>query len=233
MPRIPPDSTTALEIELAAAWPVYRWGRTRQLVAVSGGADSVALLRALLRLAPDPSLIDAAHFNHGWRGDESDGDEYFVRELCQLLGVRLFVERASETLSEAVAHGRSEAEARNLRYDFLARTAYRSGARYVLTAHTASDRVETLLHNLFRGSGLGGVATLGLVRPLDQQLVLARPLISCSREQVLDHLSQLGQPCRQDASNDNLAFRRNYIRHQLLPLLREQYGPQLDARLLS
>ncbi len=218
--------------QLKTTWPVSSWGGTRVLLAVSGGADSVALLRAMLELSSQQTcsrpLIDVAHFNHGWRGAESDGDEAFVRELCQGLGVRAIV---GHMPIEAVQ--KTEENARRARYDFLTRKAYDCGARYVVTAHTASDRVETLLHNLFRGTGLAGAAAPQLTRDLDKDLVLVRPLISCSRELVINYLSALGQTFREDTSNLDLTYRRNYIRHALLPQLRKQYGAQLDAHLLS
>jgi tRNA(Ile)-lysidine synthase len=227
MPHFPLPGN--LESALAATWPVDKWSETRQLVAVSGGADSVALLCAMARLAPNPERLDAAHFNHGWRGAESDADERFVRQLCAELGVRLIVGHASQVSERE----KNEENARNARYEFLIQTAYQTGARYVVTAHTADDRVETVLHNLFRGTGLAGVAAPTLHRPLDGELVLVRPLIGSTRAQIIDYLEQIKQRYRVDSSNADTAYRRNYIRQELLPLLRQQYGPQLDAKLLS
>jgi tRNA(Ile)-lysidine synthase len=207
------------------------------LVAVSGGADSVALLHALVRLvkcqAPEAgiALIDVAHFNHGWRGAASDGDQAFVRELCQQLGLRLF--EGGEAAGLAGPGAKTEERAREVRYQFLTETAYACGARYVVTGHTANDRVETVLHNLFRGTGLSGVAGPALTRQLDRDLVLVRPLLGCWREQVEGYLQELGATFRQDASNADVTYRRNYLRHSLLPVLRVEYGPQVDQKLLS
>ncbi len=225
----PPDHE--LERSLSELWPVSKWLRTRVLVAVSGGADSVACLRAMLRLAGTPTRIDVAHFNHGWRGEESEGDEAFVSKLCEALGVRLFTGRAADIQGGEIE--KSEAGAREARYRFLTDVAYKSGARYVVTAHTASDRVETLLHNLFRGTGLSGVCSPTRYRPLHDDLVLERPLLGCTREQVVDYLQSLGQTFREDSSNHDASFRRNFLRRNLLPLVREQYGPHVDQRLLS
>lgn len=222
-------SRDVLEQRFLQVWPRETWQHTRQLLAVSGGADSVALLRSVLRLAPDSSLITVAHFNHAWRGQESEDDQVFVQELCKSLSVELRLGRATV----ATDAEKSEARARRDRYDFLVRTAYEVGARYVLTGHTANDRVETLLHNLFRGTGLPGVASPVASRPLDAELVLARPLILCTRDQVLDYLTQRQQAFRTDSSNADETYRRNFLRSSLLPLLREQYGPQVDARLQS
>ncbi|QDV23945.1 tRNA lysidine(34) synthetase TilS [Aureliella helgolandensis] len=229
----------ALEASIQALWPVPRWQHTRLLLAISGGADSVALVRAMVRLAPNLELLDVAHFNHCWRGEESDQDAEFVRRLAQSLGLRCYVARADSYRdlqgpeTSAAKAKRSEEQARNMRYAFLTDVAYRVGARYVLTAHTASDRIETLLHNLFRGSGLAGLATPSLHRNLDRELVLTRPLLSSTREEVEDYLNCMKQDYRQDSSNADEGYRRNFIRQSLLPLLREQYGPSVDAKLLS
>ncbi len=243
-----PDVLMSLEHEIDARWPLANWGETRLLVAVSGGADSVALLHALLRLkkrvvgeglqtastAAEPSiesLVDVAHFNHGWRGTASDRDEAFVASLCQRLGVRFYVGRNTQSNAELLS--KTEEQARDLRYAFLAETAYACGARYVVTGHTASDRVETVLHNLFRGTGLSGVAGPSLTRQLDRDLVLARPLIGCWREQIVDYLAKIAETHCEDASNADTQYRRNFLRHKLLPLLREEYGDQVDQRLCS
>ncbi len=218
-----------IEKSLLSTWPAEKWETTRVVIAVSGGADSVALARALHSVASDKTLVDIAHFNHRWRGEESEQDAAFVRDLASSLGCRFFLGQATD--DEQLT--RSEASAREDRYRFLTTVAYQSGARYVATAHTATDRVETLLHNLCRGTGLPGVSTPTRTRSLDEELVLVRPLLGCSREMVLDFLRGLGQGYREDASNADLTFRRNYIRHAVLPLLRKQYGESVDDKLLS
>lgn len=227
----------SLERELKALWPTERWLETRVLVAISGGADSVALLRAIVNLARAESgavdgQVQAAHYNHGWRGAASDGDEEFVRQLCQRLQVPLIV-GGNTGRTIGAPPSRTEAGAREVRYDFLSQTAYQCGARYILTAHTASDRVETMLHNLLRGTGLAGVVGPPLTRPFGAELVLVRPLLGCWREQVESYLEELGQDFRQDASNTDIAFQRNYLRHKLLPELRQRFGEKLDQRLLD
>jgi tRNA(Ile)-lysidine synthase len=255
---------------ISKIWPPAEWSRWRVLVAVSGGADSVALLLALLELAADSTQrtamdrglpaarlnaatdapigdnggagkdsdsswanrgikLHVAHYNHRWRGAESDADERFVRELCSRLAVPLAVEAAERGGEQAS----SEAQARTERYRFLARTAHRVGARYVVTAHTASDRVETLLHNLFRGTGIRGVCQPRRLRALDEQLMLVRPLLNCTREDVEAYLAMRQQTYRSDSSNRELRYRRNYLRHDLLPTIRERYGESLESRLLS
>lgn len=244
-------------------WPVSQWLQLKQVVAVSGGADSVALLRAMVDLAPNRHVLVAAHFNHGWRGAESDADEAFVRDFCHSLGVPLILGRAERVLTpgcqsmpaEATSNQigtpnqtgtpnqigtpnqtgtpQSEESARKLRYQFLTKVATQVGARHILTAHTASDRVETMLHHLCRGTGLAGVCTPKLLHTLRSGFHLVRPLIGCFRDLIEAYLAELQQPYRIDSSNQDFSYRRNDIRANLLPWLRQSYGPEVDARLLS
>jgi tRNA(Ile)-lysidine synthase len=214
---------------LSETWPIERWQSASVVVAVSGGADSVALLRALHSIAVNPNLLHVAHFNHGWRGRESDEDEDFVVELCQSLGVIYSTHKHPTTSADA----RSEQGARKARYRFLREVARSHSAAFIATAHTASDRVETLLHNLCRGTGLAGVCTPAVYRSLDDETTLVRPMVHCFREQVIEYLTLLTQPFRQDSSNENQSYRRNFLRHSVLPLLRQAYGESVDQRLLS
>lgn len=209
------------------------------LIACSGGADSVALVRALVALFEEFSdtnesicerKINVAHFNHQWRGAESDGDERFVRDLCHAWQLPLTVGTAEDTKSAAQ---RSEEAAREARYKFLTETAYQVGARYVVTAHTASDRIETMLHNMFRGSGLAGVSRPALFSELSDELLLVRPMLGCFRTDVEANLRELTQAYRTDSSNADQRFRRNFIRQSVLPMIRGTYGKQVDERLLA
>jgi tRNA(Ile)-lysidine synthase len=218
--------------KLQQCWPPACWSDHRQLIAVSGGADSVALLRALDHLSPHPQRLIVAHFNHGWRGEESDRDESFVRELCRTMDRELWVGRATSEPS-AAATVRTEESARQIRYEYLTRTAYQTGCRYVLTAHTASDRIETMLHHLFRGTGLAGVCKPTLLRPLAEELVLVRPLLSCFRHDTQAYLAGINQVFCEDSSNADQAYRRNFLRQSLLPSVRQVYGSSVDDRLLS
>ncbi|GAB5406470.1 MAG: tRNA lysidine(34) synthetase TilS [Aureliella sp.] len=214
--------------QLQSDWPLAVWRTTRVLVAVSGGADSVALLLALHQLSSDSPLLHVGHYNHRWRGDESDQDARFVAELSNSLDIESTIGVASQ---DAVA--RSEAAARTARYEFLQQTAYAKGCRYVVTAHTSSDRCETALHNLFRGTGLSGMAGPQRRRSFDEQLVLVRPILSCSRNDVVDYLASRGQAYRSDSSNQDQSYRRNFLRHRVLPTLREQYGQGVDQSIVN
>ena len=218
--------------QLVADWPPERWRDVTVLVAVSGGADSVALVRALHELRGEgEGRLVVAHFNHGLRGAESDGDQAFVEELGRELGVRVVVGR-SEGAKERGSEGeRSEESLRELRYEFLARVADEAGARFVATAHTADDQVETVLHNILRGTGLAGLAGIPRTRPLTGAATLIRPLLGVTRAEVLEYLAELGQGYRDDSSNASVEYTRNRIRRELLPYLESNFNPQVREAL--
>jgi tRNA(Ile)-lysidine synthase len=229
----------ALEQKLIAAWPAERWRDLTVLVAVSGGADSVALVRALvsLRQRGEGRLV-LAHYNHGQRGAEADADQAFVEELGRGLRLEVVVgkrgrvgEGASERGGER-KNGCSEESLRLLRYEFLSSAAEQVGARYVAIAHTADDQVETVLANVLRGTGLAGLAGIPRARQLTAAATLIRPLLDVTRAEVVDYLRQANQPFREDSSNASLDYTRNRIRHELLPLLQNTYNPQVREALL-
>jgi tRNA(Ile)-lysidine synthase len=204
--------------------------RAPGIVAVSGGADSVALLWALASLRPELHLV-VGHFNHRLRGEESDGDERFVRELGESLGVP--VEVGSADVRERAEREKANLEdlARRLRYEFLADMANRAAARWIATGHTGDDQAETLLHRLVRGTGLQGLRGIARRRELKPGLFLVRPMLEVSRTDVISFLSELNQPHREDSSNSDPQYTRNRIRHELLPLLKS-FNPQI-TRVLS
>lgn len=187
----------------------------RVLCAVSGGADSVYLLCRLLEMSPQRGFsVSAAHYNHGLRGAESDGDEAFVRELCRERGVN-FVSGRGDVCACAAERGMSTEEAaRALRYAFLENTADALGADRIATAHTADDNAETLLMNLARGAGLRG---LGGIPPVRGRLV--RPMLTVERAEVLDYLSKNGIGHVEDSSNALDDYARNRVRHYAVPAL--------------
>lgn len=205
------------------------------VLAVSGGADSVALVRAL-DTARDPHAplpLVLAHLNHQLRGPDSDADEEFVAELhAQLTAVgrpRLILCRTRRDIaSQARAESANlEALARRERYRWLAEVARDHGMKYVATGHTANDQAETLLHRLLRGTGLRGLRGIAACRELEPGLTLIRPLLSAMRVDLVAYLHELGQPYREDASNRDPRFTRNCIRHELLPHLAERYNPAI------
>jgi tRNA(Ile)-lysidine synthase len=196
------------------------------VVAVSGGPDSVALLRAL-RDARGSGPLTAAHLNHQLRGPESDADDAFVRELCQRLSIDCRIHRLDVRAAADVAKDNLEAVARRLRYDWLAQTAHEVGAAWVATGHTANDQAETVLHRLLRGTGLKGLRAIAARRELTAGVCLVRPLLAVTRAEVIAYLNELGQEYRQDSSNRDPARTRNRIRSQLLPLLMAEYNPRI------
>jgi tRNA(Ile)-lysidine synthase len=225
-----------LESQLAAAWNADRWQDVTVLVAVSGGADSVALVRALAAMRPSGAApLVVAHFNHGLRGRESDADEQFVVELARQLNFPSRIGRAPAAASpvgEGTAAVASEDESRQARYTFLIATAQDIGARYVATAHTADDQVETVLHRILRGTGLAGLAAMPRARELSPGIALVRPLLNMRRAEVREYLAEIHQPCREDSSNLDQSYTRNRLRHDLLPKLTEEYNPRIADALL-
>ncbi|MBI1320633.1 MAG: tRNA lysidine(34) synthetase TilS [Candidatus Hydrogenedens sp.] len=198
------------------------------LVACSGGADSVGLLHALVALGYS---VQAAHFNHQTRAGGSDADEAFVRDLCAALGVPLHVDTA-DVGAEARTCGESfEVCARRLRYAFLERCAVEIGCAVIATGHHADDQAETVLFRLLRGTGVSGLAGIPPVRLLGDCRVV-RPLLDCHRADIESWLKAQGHAWQEDESNADPRFLRNRIRHRLLPLLRAEYNPAIDAALI-
>ena len=201
-------------------------GQGRGVVAVSGGADSVALLRALVESGPGDIVV--AHLNHQLRSDESDADTNFVQSLYPSLPHRV---ESIDVVSMADSAGDNlEAAARRIRYDFLTRIARETQAEWVATAHTLDDQAETILHRLIRGSGLRGLRGIAAKRELSPGILLLRPMLTVSRVEVIEFLQGRDQPWREDRTNLDRRFTRNRIRHELLPLLR-QFNPAIAETL--
>ncbi len=205
------------------------------VLAVSGGADSVALVRGLddARDAHSPLPLVLAHLNHQLRGSDSDADEEFVVTLhAQLAAAGRPNVMLCRTRREIAAQARAEranleALARRERYRWLAEVARTHGMKYIATGHTANDQAETVLHRLLRGTGLRGLRGIAAHRQLEPGLTLIRPLLSATRADILAYLHELSQSYREDASNRDPRFTRNRIRHELLPLLAEKYNPAI------
>ncbi len=192
------------------------------VVAVSGGPDSVALLRSLhaLRLGHQLELI-VAHFNHRLREPACHEDERFVVALAEELALPCAVGTADRDHSERSDRSETIEEwARKCRYDFLVRTAAQHAAPYIATGHTSDDQAETVLHRIVRGTGLAGLTGIPVRRKLNGVSVI-RPMLQLSRDQVLDWLRAGGYGYRLDAMNEDPRFTRNRIRHEVMPLLRE------------
>lgn len=208
-------------------------GPAHLLVGVSGGADSVALLCGLHELRGEFELrLTAAHFNHQLRGDDSHADAQWTARLADRLGVPLVSAAADvRRLAGDSAQGIEEA-ARRLRYEFLAEAARRHDCACLALAHTADDQAETILHHILRGTGLAGLSGMPRRRPLQDSVMLIRPLLDVPRQCVRAYLEAISQDFRRDASNEDPAFTRNRLRNALLPLIRREFNPQVDAALL-
>jgi tRNA(Ile)-lysidine synthase len=230
-----PQSSVSTEFltRLEAALRAEPLSGEKILVAVSGGADSVALLRGLAFLADNLDLTClTAHINHGLRGVDSDADADWVAALAQQLGIEFHLQAAD--LSERVDAGQSlEEAARNARYELLTEIATTASCSIVAVAHTADDQTETILHHLIRGTGLAGLSGMPTSRLLRDGVRLFRPLLGFRRSQIEAWLTELGQDFRTDSSNEDRGFTRNRIRHDLLPLLEEQFNPAFRQVLAS
>lgn len=231
-------------------WPANRWSGTTGVIAVSGGPDSVALLRAMHsiiasgQVASSTRLV-AAHFNHRLRAAESDQDECFVVELAKHLDIDCVTDRRPLSPSETtiqtqdsddplkkVPYRGNEAQWRKDRNRFFRQVALDHQATWVATGATADDQIETALHHLLRGSGPTGIAGVRFERTIAPGIVLIHPIMETWKDEVLDYLQTIHQPHRRDASNDLLHFTRNRIRHELIPYMESFAGtPNLKQRL--
>ncbi|MGM9578272.1 MAG: tRNA lysidine(34) synthetase TilS [Evtepia sp.] len=187
------------------------------LCALSGGADSMALLTCLRELAGDQGFtLLAAHYNHQLRGEESQRDEAFVTGWCKTHAVPLTVGRG-DVAAEAARQGRGiEETARAMRYAFLEKTAKAVGADRIATAHNGDDNAETLLLHLVRGTGLDGLAGIPPARG-----PFVRPLLETTRQEIEAYLALRGVPWIQDSSNADPTYARNRIRRDVMPVLRD------------
>jgi tRNA(Ile)-lysidine synthase len=194
------------------------------VVAVSGGADSIALLLCLHALAPRLGCdLRVAHLNHCLRGKEGEEDEAFVRHLSAELGLPYETESIEVQAEAAAAKQNLEQAAREKRYDFLRRIAEKTGRQKIAVGHTRDDQAETALFRFIRGSGIEG---LSAIHPVVDGRVI-RPLIECSRESVLQYLKLRECGYRNDSSNADLRYSRNRIRRELVPYLEEYFNPNL------
>ncbi len=229
-----PDSVDppSLVSAVRSAWPPGVWGPVHVAVAVSGGADSMALLICLLKLRQESNaegLLFALHVDHQLRGEAASADADWFMNECRSLGIRSEVLSPPTPPTDADLSDGVEAYARRTRYGLLGRACERLGARYLATGHTADDQSETVLLRILRGSGLRGAAGIPFTRPITPSVSVVRPLLGCSREAVLEYLAQQGQGYREDETNNDLTFRRNLIRREWLPRLVTAFPDAPDA----
>ncbi|OQW99626.1 MAG: tRNA lysidine(34) synthetase TilS [Desulfobacteraceae bacterium IS3] len=197
------------------------------LIAVSGGADSVALLHALTILAPGLSLkLGIAHLNHQLRGENSDKDELFVSELAETLNLPCYLAK-EDVLAYQKIHKLSLEEAgRRVRYEFFEKIRKEHGFDKIALGHHADDNAELILMNLLRGSGALGLSGI----PSARNGNIVRPLINITRAEIMDFLTRQNLNHVSDDSNSDTRFLRNRIRHELIPILRD-YNPGISGNL--
>ena len=218
-------------------YDLIRGGET-VVCAVSGGADSVAMLHILKELNDVQQLnwkLHVAHVNHGLRGKSSDEDEEFVKTLCAKLGVpfhsaqvdvRGYQKRERKSLEEA---------GRVLRHEYLQSLAGQLGAQKISMAHNLDDQAETILHRILRGTGLRGLKGMAPIRVISrkQDLFVVRPLIELERYEIEGYLRERGVPYKTDLTNFDTSLTRNKIRHKLLPLIESEFNPRVKMALVK
>lgn len=198
----------------------------RILVAVSGGQDSLCLAKLLLILQPKWQWqIAIAHCDHQWR-DDSTANALHVKNLAESWGIPFWLRTATTQL-------KNEAEAREWRYRMLMEIAAENGYGIITTGHTKSDRAETLLYNLIRGSGADGLQSLSWLRSLTPSISLARPLLDISRSETGGFCQTMDLPVWEDSTNESLEYRRNRIRQELIPYLCQHFNPQVEQALVQ
>lgn len=233
--RVVGHKVSAFAKQLSAQWRKLGLpGDSTVVVAVSGGADSTALMLALEELTRTERLqlkLIVAHLDHGLRADSRD-DARWVSRLSESLGFDVVVGRANLKTPGQNGGENLEQAARKARYEFLSRTAQRNQAVLVLTAHTLDDQAETILMRLLRGSAAEGLSGMRTSRPIEQnsKIMLVRPLLACARrEDSESYCRSRGVDFRDDEMNDDESFSRIRVRKQLLPLLRSFNNRVVEA----
>lgn len=199
------------------------------LVAVSGGIDSMSMLHVLvsLRDAHKVRSLHAVHVNHQLRGEASESDERLVRKSCEMLRVPLEVFRVDTAARARERKCGLEEAARYARYIAFSETARKIDANYIVTAHTADDQAETVLMNMVRGAGLRGLAGIPAKRSVEGA-ILVRPWLDVRREEIEQYATEKGIAYSEDATNAELVFQRNRVRHMVIPALQQAF-PDRDV----
>ena len=207
----------------------------RIVVAVSGGVDSMVLLAVLRALASAHKWkLTVAHFNHLLRGKESDADEKLVRRAARKLKIPVVVGRGSVRAEAKRRKSSIEMAARELRHQFLARTSARVKSKTIALAHHQDDQVESFFLKLLRGAGGEGLAGMKWRNPspANAAVCLTRPLLDCAKAELREFAASHKIAFAEDATNGSLDITRNRIRHKLLPYLRSEFQPALNATIL-
>ena len=211
-------------------------------VAVSGGGDSVALLRLLLEARAELGIVlSVVHFNHKIRGAEADADEAFVATLAGAHGLEFHGSSADAPAYAREQRMSLEAAGRALRYGYFRKLLEEGAAGRIATGHTRDDQAETVLLRFLRGAGTRGLAGIypklpashqpSAISRQERQSAIVRPLLEIGREELREYLRKIGQTWREDASNLEVKHARNRLRHELLPRLRRTFNPALEEAL--
>ncbi len=206
---------------------------TRVLLAVSGGPDSMVLTHIVSELMDEMGFqTRLCHVNHNLRGKESMEDEQFVVQQTKPYVLPLTVRRFNWDEVEDVKQGNLEENARKLRYAKLIHTSIEFDCTPILTGHTRSDQAETVLHRMIRSTGISGLGGIQPVRR-DMEIPIARPLLDITRDEVLQYAKEAGLTYRQDSMNEDLQYTRVRIRQSLLPILRDEFNPNIEDALAN
>ncbi len=199
------------------------------LIALSGGPDSVFTLFFFNKFKSRFGVtLAAAHLNHSLRGKSSDKDEEFCKSFCKKLEIDFFSEKINVKEFSKKNKISIEEAARKIRYNFLSGVSKNYRFDKIVTAHTMDDNAETVLLNLFKGTGLSGVAGI----PIQRQNII-RPILSLTKEEVLSYLEMNGLEFRIDKSNTDLKYERNFIRHKIIPLIKKNLNPSVEQNIFN
>jgi tRNA(Ile)-lysidine synthase len=218
-------------------YDLIRQGET-VLCAVSGGADSVAMLHILRELNEVQQLnwkIHVGHVNHGLRGKSSDEDEEFVKNLAQKLQLPFHAARVDVKGHQKQTRTTLEEAGRELRHDWLEKQALELQAQKVAIAHTLDDQAETILHRILRGTGLRGLKGMAPIRVVSKKhdLFIVRPMIELERYEIETYLRERGIAYKTDVTNYDTSHTRNKIRHKLLPMIESEFNPRVKMALVK
>jgi len=222
--------------KVADGWHPRSWGDFTVAVAVSGGADSVCLLRVLDHLHRQHEQgggLIVVHVNHRLRGDASDSEAQFVSDLAKHLNLPVEVVDGALPNTETQQGSGLESRLRKKRYQLFTEVAARFGARYLATGHTRNDQVETILFRALRGTGIDGLSGIPRHRAVNDSLTVVRPLLNIGRDEITRFLRLINQDYCVDSSNAEFRFTRNRLRHQILPALRDCFENSIDDALLK
>ena len=206
------------------------------IAGVSGGADSMCMLLLLMKLGNSMDLeIRVAHINHGIRGAEADADARFVEEFCKKNNLEFYLYNA-DIPKIAREKGKSLEEAgREYRYEVFEELALKTGSNRIAVAHNSGDNAETVLFNIFRGSGIGGLKGIVAKRPFRQGsgIMLIRPILCLLRNEIEEYLKESGQEYCTDSTNSDEGYSRNRVRNTIIPTVKEYINPKAEEHIAS